>query len=109
MTRFFLLFLMIISLTACSLGQSDEPFSPGTKVEMVCQEYCDTDVGSYVDIYESPGSGNEVASFAHETPAEIVGSEVIGDVLYYEISDLTGTIRGWVTSPHVKQCTKSYC
>ena len=113
MIRFVFLLVMIIILTACSLGQSDEPFSPGTKVEMVCQEQCDVKIGdklvSYVRVFESPGSKNAVGSFAHETIADIVESEVIDGVLYYKISDPTGTIQGWVTSPHVKRCTKSYC
>ncbi len=110
MIKFIFLFLIIITLTAC---QSNKPFSSGTKVEMVCQEQCDVKIGdklvSYVRVFESPGSKNAVGSFAHETIADIVESEVIDGVLYYKISDPTGTIQGWVTSPHVKRCTKSYC
>lgn len=113
MARYVLFSLLIITLTACSLGQSDEPFPPGTKVEMVCQEQCDVKIGdqlvSYVRVFESPGSKNAVGSFAHETIADIVESKVIDGLLYYKISDPTGTIQGWVTAPHVKRCTKSYC
>lgn len=103
MTRFFFLFLMIITLTACSFGQSDEPFPPGTKVEMVCQRYCDSGApgsGGFVSMYESPGSRAGVGGIINGAPAEILENDVIDDVLFYKIRTLTLS-EGWVRGDEV--------
>lgn len=95
---------MIISLTACALGQSDDPFLPGTKVEMVCQRYCNNGApgsGGFVYVYESPGSGVSTGSIINGASAEILESDVIDGVLFYKIRNLSHVIEGWVRSDEV--------
>lgn len=100
MKRAILLCITAILLVACSLINSDEPYRPGTKVEIVCQEFCDTNVGSYVILYEEPGSDKIVGSAVDGSQMEILDSMLFNDVRYYQVKG--GMVVGWLTEDHVQ-------
>jgi hypothetical protein len=96
MKRTILLSVIFILFAACSLG----PYRPGTKVEIVCQEFCDTNVGSYVILYEEPGSDKVAGSAIDGVQMEILDSMIIDGVRYYQVKG--GMVIGWLTEDHVQ-------